>query len=131
MEPDVLVLDEPTAGLDPKGRDDILNRIAALQAERGITVILVSHSMDDVAKYVNRLIVMNNGEKAFDDIPQEVFTHFRELESMGLSAPQMTYIMQALKEKGLDVDVRAGTVEEARDSILAALAERDRNKGSR
>ena len=123
MDPDVLVLDEPTAGLDPKGRDDILNRIAEMQAERGITVILVSHSMDDVARYVSRLIVMNGGRKAFDDIPQEVFAHFRELESMGLSAPQMTYIMQALKENGLDVDVRAGTVLEARDSILQALAE--------
>ncbi len=118
MEPDVLILDEPTAGLDPKGRNDILDQIAAMQAERGITVILVSHSMDDVAKYVSRLIVMNRGEKVFDDAPQDVFAHFRELEDMGLAAPQMTYIMQALKEKGLDVDVRAGTVEEARDSIL-------------
>ena len=126
MEPDVLVLDEPTAGLDPKGRDDILDCIADLQSERGITVILVSHSMDDVAKYVSRLIVMNGGRKAFDDVPQEVFAHFRELEAMGLAAPQMTYIMQSLKEKGLDVDVRAGTVEEARDSILQALAERSR-----
>ena len=124
MEPDVLVLDEPTAGLDPKGREDILDCIAALQAERGITVILVSHSMDDVAKYVSRLVVMNGGRKAFDDAPQEVFAHFRELEAMGLAAPQMTYIMQSLKEKGLDVDVRAGTVEEARDSILQALAKR-------
>jgi len=121
MEPDVLILDEPTAGLDPKGRNDILNRIADLQGERGITVILVSHSMDDVAKYVSRLIVMNEGEKVFDDKPQEVFAHFRELESMGLSAPQMTYIMRSLKERGLDVDVRAGTVREARDSILRAL----------
>lgn len=126
MEPDVLVLDEPTAGLDPKGRDDILDCIADLQSERGITVILVSHSMDDVAKYVSRLIVMNGGRKAFDDVPQEVFAHFRELEAMGLAAPQMTYIMQSLKEKGLDVDVRAGTVEEARDSILQALAEHSR-----
>ena len=128
MEPDVLVLDEPTAGLDPKGRNDILNQIAAMQAERGITVILVSHSMDDVAKYVSRLIVMNGGEKAFDDKPHEVFAHFRELESMGLAAPQMTYILQSLKEKGLDVDVSAGTVREARDTILQALAQRQETR---
>ena len=124
MEPDVLVLDEPTAGLDPKGRDDILHQIAKLQADRGITVILVSHSMDDVARYVGRLIVMNEGEKAFDDEPRKVFSHIRELEGMGLAAPQMTYVLQALKEHGFAVDVTAGTVEEARDTILQALQQR-------
>ena len=121
MEPDVLILDEPTAGLDPKGRDEILDQIAAMQEDRGITVILVSHSMDDVARYVSRLIVMNKGEKAYDDTPKTVFSHHRELEEMGLAAPQMTYIMLKLKEQGLDVDVTAGTVEQARDSILKAL----------
>ena len=121
MDPDVLVLDEPTAGLDPKGRDEILDEIAGLQEARGITVVLVSHSMDDVARYVDRLIVMDHGQKAYDAPPKEVFSHLKELEAMGLAVPQMTYIMHALAEKGLPVDVTAGTVEEARDSILQAL----------
>ncbi len=121
MEPDVLVLDEPTAGLDPRGRDEILDRLAEMQSIRGISVILVSHSMDDVARYVDRLIVMNNSEKVFDAPQKEVFSHYKELEAMGLAAPQMVYIMHALAEKGLPVDVNAGTVDEARDSILEAL----------
>ncbi|MBR2560737.1 MAG: energy-coupling factor transporter ATPase [Eubacterium sp.] len=121
MEPDVLVLDEPTAGLDPRGRDEILDRLAEMQSIRGISVILVSHSMDDVARYVDRLIVMNNSEKAYDAPQKEVFSHYKELEAMGLAAPQMVYIMHALAEKGLPVDVNAGTVDEARDSILEAL----------
>ncbi len=121
MDPEVLVLDEPTAGLDPRGRDEILDRIAQLQQDRGIAVVLVSHSMDDVARYVSRLIVMNRGEKAFDARPEEIFSHYKKLEAMGLAAPQMVYIMHALAEKGLDVDVRAATVEKARDSILMAL----------
>ena len=121
MHPKVLVLDEPTAGLDPKGRDDILDQIAALHKVRGITIILVSHSMEDIAKYVERLIVMNHGEMVFDDTPKNVFSHYQELEKMGLAAPQITYIMHALEENGLEVDVTATTVEEARDTILAAL----------
>ena len=121
MNPDVLVLDEPTAGLDPMGRDEILNTVADLQKQRGITVVLVSHSMEDVAEYVDQLIVTNHGEKAFDAPPREVFSHYKELEKMGLAAPQMTYIMHALKEKGLDVDVHATTIEEAEESILHAL----------
>ena len=121
MNPDVLVLDEPTAGLDPKGRDEILDQIAELHSVRGITIILVSHSMEDIAKYVERIIVMNKGKVAFDDAPKEVFSHYRELEGMGLAAPQITYIMHALKEKGIPVDETATTVEEARVSILKAL----------
>ena len=121
MEPDVLVLDEPTAGLDPKGRDDILDQIAALHKMRGITIILVSHSMEDIAKYVERLIVMNHGEMVFDDTPKNVFSHYKELEGMGLAAPQITYIMHALSENGLNVYTTATTVEEARDTILEAL----------
>lgn len=121
MNPKILILDEPTAGLDPKGRDDILDQIAQLHRVRGITIILVSHSMEDIAKYVERLIVMNKGEVAFDDVPKRVFSHYKELESMGLAAPQITYIMHALKEGGLLVDQDATTVEEARDSILSAL----------
>ena len=123
MEPDVLILDEPTAGLDPKGRDEILDQIAELHSVRGITIILVSHSMEDVAKYVERLIVVNRGEIAFDDTPKEVFSHYRELEAMGLAAPQITYIMHALKEKGLNVDPGATTVPEACEDILRALRE--------
>ena len=121
MNPKILILDEPTAGLDPKGRDDILDQIAQLHKLRGITIILVSHSMEDIAKYVERLIVMNHGQAAFDDTPKKVFLHYKELEKMGLAAPQITYIMHALKENGLDVDENATTVDEARESILKAL----------
>lgn len=123
MNPKILILDEPTAGLDPKGRDDILDQIAELHKVRGITIILVSHSMEDIAKYVERLIVMNRGEAVFDDHPRAVFAHYQELESMGLAAPQITYIMHALKDHGLQVDEDATTVEEARSSILSALSE--------
>jgi energy-coupling factor transport system ATP-binding protein len=125
MNPKILILDEPTAGLDPKGRDDILDQIALLHKERGITIILVSHSMEDIAKYVERLIVMNQGEKVFDDTPKRVFSHYQELEAMGLAAPQITYIMHALKENGLAVNPDATTIEEARDSILKALKKAD------
>ncbi len=121
MKPDILILDEPTAGLDPKGRDEILDQIAKLHKETGITVILVSHSMEDVAKYVERIIVMNKGSVLFDDAPKEVFRHYKELEQVGLAAPQVTYIMQALKEKGLPVSTEATTVLEARDEILRVL----------
>lgn len=119
MKPEVLVLDEPTAGLDPMGRDEILDRIAEIQKERKITVILVSHSMEDVAKYVDRLIVMDHGSVQFDGTPKEVFAHYKELESMGLAAPQVTYIMQSLRAQGANVG-DATTVEEARDEILKA-----------
>ena len=118
MEPEVLILDEPTAGLDPKGRDEILDQIERLQKERGITVVLVSHSMEDVARYVDRIIVMNQGQVRFDGVPAEVFRHYKELEAIGLAAPQMTYVMQELKEKGADVDTDATTIEEAADAIL-------------
>lgn len=121
MDPKVLVLDEPTAGLDPKGRDEILKQIALLHQTRGITVIMVSHSMEDIAKYVDRIIVLNQGRKAFDDSPKEVFAHYRELEEIGLAAPQITYIMHALAERGLPVDTNATTLEEAKEEILRAL----------
>lgn len=130
MRPKVLVLDEPTAGLDPKGRDDILDQIAKLHKERGITVILVSHSMEDVAKYVDRIIVMDHGCMKFDGEPKKVFEHYKELESIGLSAPQVTYVMQDLKEKGFDVDVHAITVEEAKQSILQAFGMKVKKNGS-
>ena len=121
MDPQVLILDEPTAGLDPKGRDEILDQIGLLQRERGITVVLVSHSMEDVARYVDRIIVMNHGEVRFDGTPREVFRHYRELEEIGLAAPPMTYLMQGLKEKGADVDTDATTIEEAADAIVQWL----------
>lgn len=122
MKPDVLVLDEPTAGLDPKGRDEILDQISRLKQETGITVILVSHSMDDVAKYVDRIIVMNLGRVMYDDEPREVFQHYRALEEVGLSAPQITYIMKDLQEHGYDVRGDVMTVEEARDAIIDCFA---------
>lgn len=121
MEPKVLVLDEPTAGLDPQGRDEILDQIAWLHENRGISIVLVSHSMEDIARYVERIIVMDQGKMAFDGTPKEVFSHYKELEKIGLAAPQITYIMHALKEKGLQVDTSAITVEEAKKSILQAL----------
>ncbi len=125
MKPEVLILDEPTAGLDPKGRDEILDRIAKLREETGMTVILVSHSMEDVAKYVDRIIVMNKSRVMFDGVPKEVFRHYKELEEVGLAAPQITYIMQALKAKGLDVDTDIIDVGEAKTAILKALAARN------
>ena len=124
MHPKVLVLDEPTAGLDPKGRDEILDQIKLLHEKTGMTVILVSHSMEDVAKYVERLIVMNDGEKMFDGTPEEVFRHYKELEAVGLAAPQVTYVMHDLKEKGFDVSADATTVEEAADEIYNFLKKR-------
>jgi energy-coupling factor transport system ATP-binding protein len=96
-----------------------------MHRERGMTVILVSHSMEDVAKYVQRIIVMNQGAVMFDDTPREVFRHYRELETVGLAAPQVTYLMHELREAGLHVDVEATTVEEARESLLAALTGHD------
>ena len=121
MKPEVLILDEPTAGLDPKGRDEILDQIAKLRQEMGITVILVSHSMEDVAKYVSRIVVMNRGQIMFDNTPREVFSHYKELETVGLAAPQVTYIMQALKKNGLDVDTDITTIREAKTAILKAM----------
>lgn len=121
MNPEVLILDEPTAGLDPKGRDDILDQIAYLHDERKITVILVSHSMEDIARYVDRILVMNQGQKAFDGTPKEVFAKYKELETIGLSAPQITYIMHELYDAGLAVDTQAITIEEAKESILNVL----------
>ena len=120
MHPEVLILDEPTAGLDPRGRDEILDQIAKLHREREITVLLVSHSMEDVAKYVERIVVMNDGEVMYDDVPCRVFRHYRELEQIGLAAPQVTYAVKALEEKGWRIDTDATTVDEAKDAILKA-----------
>lgn len=121
MKPQVLILDEPTAGLDPAGRDEILGLVTKMHKELGITIILVSHSMEDVAEYVERLIVMNQGEVMYDGAPKEVYAHYKELEAVGLAAPQVTYLMNELAGKGLPVDTGATTVKEAAQSILAAL----------
>ena len=121
MHPKVLVLDEPTAGLDPKGRDEILDQINHLHKETGMTVILVSHSMEDIANYVDRIIVMNRGEKMLDGTPREVFAHYKELEKVGLAAPQVTYVMHDLKERGFDVAADATTIEEAADEIMRSF----------
>lgn len=125
MNPEIIVLDEPTAGLDPKGRDKILNRIKELHDNTGIGVVLVSHSMEDVANYAQRLIVINNGKIKYDGMPKDVFKHYKELEKMGLKAPQITYIMHKLKEKGLDVDENVITIEEARENIMQCLNRKD------
>ena len=121
MKPQILILDEPTAGLDPKGREDILNLISDLHKTMGITIILVSHSMEDVADYVERIIVMNKGRVAFDAEPREVFSHYKELEEIGLAAPQVTYCMQELKAAGFDVSTDITTLEEAKKEILKAF----------
>lgn len=121
MKPEVLILDEPTAGLDPQGRDEILDMVKAMHEQTQMTVILVSHSMEDVAKYVGRILVMNDGRLMYDDVPREVFAHYRELEKIGLAAPQVTYIMHALKERGVDVDTDAITIEEGFKSICKAF----------
>jgi energy-coupling factor transport system ATP-binding protein len=122
MKPEVLILDEPTAGLDPKGRDEILEQIAKLHKESNITIILVSHSMEDIAKYADRLIVMNKGSVVFNDTPHGVFAHYKELEQIGLAAPQVTYVMNGLKEMGMQVNTAATTVEEAKAEILRTLS---------
>ncbi|MBQ7535304.1 MAG: energy-coupling factor transporter ATPase, partial [Stomatobaculum sp.] len=126
MRPEVLILDEPTAGLDPRGRDEILDQVNSLQDEKGMSIVLVSHSMEDVAKYADRLMVMSGGEKVFDDTPKNVFRHYKELEEIGLSAPQVTYIVQRLRENGVEISEDLTTVKEAKDAILQLL--RDKGK---
>ena len=118
MKPSVLILDEPTAGLDPRGRDEILDLVADMHRSYGCTVILVSHSMEDVANYVDRIVVMNDGEVLYDGTPRQVFRHYQELEEIGLAAPQVTYLMHKLKEEGFPVDCDATTIEEAKAEIL-------------
>ena len=125
MKPKVLILDEPTAGLDPKGRDEILDQVEKLHKETGMTVILVSHSMEDIARYVERIIVMNHGEKMLDGAPREVFCHYKELEKVGLAAPQVTYVMHDLKERGMDVSPDVTTIEVAADEIMRCFRSRE------
>lgn len=119
MNPEVLILDEPTAGLDPKGRDEILYAIKQLHKQRGITVVLVSHSMEDVAKLVDRLIVMHKGKVAMTGTPREVFAHAEQLEEMGLAIPQISYVLRQLRKKGYCLPEDIYTVEEAVKALYA------------
>lgn len=121
MEPKVLILDEPTAGLDPKGRDEILKQVKALHKEYNMTIILVSHSMEDVAKVADRILVMHKGECILDGKPEKIFKEIDTLESVGLAVPQVTYLMKSLKEKGFKISTDAFTVEQAKDELLKIL----------
>jgi len=121
MEPKVLILDEPTAGLDPKGRDEILDKIKDLRKEYNMTIILVSHSMEDVAKVATRILVMHNGKSILDGTPKEVFKEIEILEKVGLAVPQVTYLVRRLKEKGFNISEDIFTIEEARYEILKLL----------
>lgn len=121
MKPEILILDEPTAGLDPRGREEILNQIKTLYEKKNITIILVSHSMEDIAKLVEKILVMDKGRVVMYDTPLEVFKRVEELEDIGLGVPQITYFMKALKAQGKDVDTNIFTVDAARDEILRYL----------
>ena len=118
MKPKVLVLDEPTAGLDPKGRDELLDKLSSIRKETGCTIALVSHSMEDVANYADRIVVMDKGTVVYDDTPRNVFKHYKELKEMGLGVPQITETMYALKEAGFNVSTDIITIEEAVKEIL-------------
>ncbi len=121
MKPKILILDEPTAGLDPVGRNEILDLVLKLQKEHGLTIILVSHSMEDVAKYADRVLVMDAGQIVFDNTPREIFKHHEKLMELGLNVPQVTIAMNKLRENGIPVKTDAITVEEAAKEILRVL----------
>lgn len=121
MEPEVLILDEPTAGLDPRGRDEILAEIANLHRNLEITIILVSHSMEDIARFARRVLVMHQGRIVMDGTPQEIFLRAGELESLGLGVPMVTVLLHRLKAKGFDIPLDVLTVEEAKTEILKVL----------
>ncbi len=121
MKPEVLILDEPTAGLDPRGRDEILSQIKSLHSREKITVIIVSHSMEDMAKIAERLIVMNKGSIVLDGTPKEVFKHIDLLEEIGLAVPQISYLIRSLVVSGFDIDPSIITVEEAKDALVKII----------
>lgn len=121
MKPEVLVLDEPTAGLDPKGRDEILGTIKSLHEKGGLTVILVSHSMEDVAKLADRIMVMYKSTLAMVGTPKEIFSRAKELEDMGLATPQISYVFMELKKLGYDVPLDVFTIDEAKDVLFKML----------
>lgn len=126
MEPRVLILDEPTAGLDPRGREDILAQIKTLHDIHNMTIILVSHSMEDVAKLAERVVVMNEGEIALQGKPEEVFKEIEILEKIGLGVPQVTYLMRALRDRGFNVSDEAYTIEKAKEELLKVLKKNTR-----
>lgn len=121
MEPEVLILDEPTAGLDPRGRDEILDSIKLMHENRNIIVILVSHSMEDVAKLADRIIVLNDGKVAVTGTPREVFSKVEELEKIGLAAPQISYVFSKLSQQGYDIKKDVYTVAEATEELYKFL----------
>lgn len=121
MEPKVLILDEPTAGLDPKGREDILAQIRLLHKEYGMTIIMVSHSMEDVAKIADRVIVMNSGEIVLDGKIAEVFKEVETLEKIGLAVPQVTYLIRELRNKGFDISEEIFTISQAKEALLEII----------
>lgn len=123
MEPKILILDEPTAGLDPKGRDDILNQIKILHDEYKMTIILVSHSMEDVGKLAERIIVMNKGEVALEGSPSKVFKEVETLENIGLAVPQVTYLMRELRNRGFNVSDEVYTIKQGKEELLRILKE--------
>ena len=121
MQPTTLILDEPTAGLDPKGRDDILEQIRKLHKDYNMTIIIVSHSMEDVAKIAERVIVMNGGKIELQGTPAEVFKEIDVLENIGLGVPQVTYLVRELRKKGFNISDNVFTIEEAQKELLAIL----------
>ena len=121
MNPEILILDEPTAGLDPKGRNELFMQLQKMHKELGLTIVLISHSMEDVAKYVERLLVLYEGKIAYTGSPREVFAQGKQLEAIGLALPQIRYIMEDLKEKGMDISTDVLTVEEAAAQIALYL----------
>lgn len=118
MEPEMLILDEPTAGLDPKGRNELFDQICQLREQKGMTIVLVSHCMEDVAEHVDRLIAMQKGRVLFDGTTRDVFTHVKELEEAELAVPEVTYLMRDLKARGIPVRTNVITLEEAEKEIL-------------
>ena len=127
MKPDTLILDEPTAGLDPKGRNELFEQLQKMHKELGLTIILISHSMEDVARYVERLFVLYKGKIAYQGTPREVFAHGKKLEEIGLAMPQIRYIMENLKAKGMNISEDVLTVEEAASQLIAYLRKEKSN----
>lgn len=124
MKPETLILDEPTAGLDPKGRNELFGQLQKMHEELGLTIVLISHSMEDVARYAEKLIVLYKGKVAYQGTPREVFAHGTKLEEIGLAMPQIRYVMAALKEKGMPIDTDVLTVEEAANQLIKYLNEK-------
>lgn len=121
MKPEILILDEPTAGLDPKGRNELFEQLQKMHRELGLTIVLISHSMEDVARYAKKLFVLYKGKIAYQGTPREVFANGKKLEEIGLAMPQIRYIMQALKDKGMPVTEDVLTVEEAAELLIKYL----------